>query len=125
MRRAVEKAVAEAERTTGLQFCVAIADAGDDPRAEAERLFLEAGMNSRPAVLVLVDPECRRVEVVTAREVRTRIGDPAAAGAVEEMTTWFGEGNLTGGLVAGLRYLAAAAGPGAPPEGAEELPDIV
>jgi len=125
MRRVVAKAVAEAERSTGLQFCVGIVDAGDDPRAKAEQLFVEAGMNARPAVMVLVDPAHRRVEVVTARAVRTRVGDPAASAAVEEMTGWFARGDLTGGLVAGLRFLARAAGPGRADPEAEELPDIV
>lgn len=125
MRRAVEKAVAEAERTTGLQFCVCIVDAGGDPRAKAEQLFLEAKMDSRPAVLVLVDPEHHRVEVVTAREVRTRVGDPAAGAAVAEMTAWFARGDLTGGLVAGLRFLATAAGPGRADPEAADLPNVV
>ena len=121
----VGRAVDEAEQVTGLQFCVYLGPTGQDSRAHAESLFVEAGLLSRPAVLVLVAPEQRRVEVVTAPAVRARVDDEACARAVEAMTTAFAAGDLPGGLVNGVRQLAAAAGPGAVGPGGEELPDLL
>ena len=115
----------EAENTTGLQFCVYLGSTGEDSRAHAEQLFVDAGLHARPAVLVLVAPPQRRVEVVTAPAVRSRIDDAAAAAAVEEMTQRFAAGDLAGGIQAGLRRLVAAAGPGTPPPGDAELPDVL
>ena len=50
----VERAVHDAEARTGLQLCVYLGPAGEDARAHAERLFVDAGLHTRPAVLVLV-----------------------------------------------------------------------
>lgn len=124
--RRVARAVDKAEDETGLQFCVYLGPAGEDgSRAAAERLFVETGLDSRPAVLVLVDPEHRKVEVVTAPDARTRVSDEAAAEAVARMTPKFAKGDLAGGIVAGIKQLATAAGPGEAPPGAQELPDVL
>ncbi|MDQ4132807.1 MAG: DUF5130 domain-containing protein, partial [Actinomycetota bacterium] len=124
--RRVEHAVDAAEEETGLQFCVYLGPAGEGgSRDEAEKMFVEAGLASRPAVLVLVDPEHRRVEVVTAPDVRARVSDEAAAEAVATMTPRFAKGDIPGGLVAGIKHLAKAAGPGQAEPGSEELPDVL
>ena len=124
--RRVERAVDEAEEQTGLQFVVYLGPSAEGrSRAHAEQLMVDAGLLSRPAVLVLVDPEHRRVEVVTAPEARARVSDEAAADAVATMTPRFAKGDLAGGIVAGVRRLAAAAGPGHAPPGTEELPDVL
>ena len=124
-RREVERAVDQAENSTGLQFCVYLGPSQEDSRAHAEEMFLRAGLQSRPAVLILVAPEQRRVEVVTAPAVRSRVDDESCRVAVGEMTRRFAAGDLTGGIVAGVRQLAEAAGPGAAPPGEEELPDVL
>jgi uncharacterized membrane protein len=121
----VEQAVHEAEQTTGLQFCVYLGSTEEDSRAHAEELFVAAGLHARPAVLLLVAPPQRRVEVVTAPAVRSRLDDAACASAVEEMTQLFARGQLAGGIVAGVRHLAATAGPGTPPPDGDELPDVL
>jgi uncharacterized membrane protein YgcG len=121
--RAVGRAVDAAEHQTGLQIRVYLGPAHDDARAHAEHLFVERGLHTRPAVLVLVAPETRRVEVVTAPEVRDRVTDEAAQEAVDRMTARFANGDLVGGLVAGVEHIAAAAGPGE--ESGEELPDLL
>ena len=95
----------------------------EDPRAHAERMFIEAGLHTRPAVLVLVAPQARRVEIVTAPEARERVSDEAAHEAVELMTKRFADGHLVSGLIAGVEHIAAAAGPGQ--ESGEELPDLL
>ena len=124
-RREVERAVDEAENTTGLQFCLYLGSTQEDSRAHAEQLFVNAGLHARPAVLILVAPPQRRVEVVTAPAVRSRIDDAACAVAVEEMTRRFAEGDLAGGILGGLRHLVATAGPGTPPTDDTELPDVL
>jgi len=123
-RRAVDRAVREAEDHTGLQFCIYLGPAEGDAHARAESLFVEAGLHERPAVLVLVAPDRRRVEVITAPAVRDRLTDDAAARAIEEMTPYFAEGRYVFGLVSGLRRLADEAGPGTGPA-ARDLPNIL
>ncbi len=124
-RRVVERAVHEAEETTGLQFCVYLGDAEGDARAHAEALFVDAGLHTRPAVLLLVAPSQRRVEVVTAPDARPRLDDATCALAVGTMTRQFARGEIAGGIVAALDLLATAAGEGPAPPGTEELPDVV
>ena len=124
-RRAVERAVDEAEEATGLQLCVYVGPGDEDTRAQAEALFVGAGLHTRRAVLVLVEPLRRRVEVVTAPEARARIDDATSELAVATMTRQFARGDLAGGIVAAVDLLAAAAGPGPTPSDAEELPDVL
>jgi uncharacterized membrane protein YgcG len=124
-RRTIARAVDEAERVTGLQLCVYLGPADGDPRRRAEQIFVENGLDSRPAVLVLVAPDQRRVEVLTSQEARGRVDDESCAVAVAEMTQRFAQGDFSGGIVAGVRKLAEAAGPGEAPGGQEELPDVI
>lgn len=119
----VGRAVHGAELRTGLQICLYLGPVGEDARRHAEQLFVDAGLHTRPAVLVLVAPEARRVEVVTASEARERVPDEAAQEAVDRMTKRFADGDLVGGLIAGVEHIADAAGPGPPSD--EEVPDIL
>jgi len=121
--RQVEQAVHAAELRTGLQICVYLGPSDEDARAHAESLFVERGLHTRPAVLILVAPEVRRVEVVTAAAARERVSDTAAQEVVDRMTARFADGDLVGGLIAGVEHLANAAGPGEPSD--EELPDLL
>jgi len=117
--------VREAEQYTGLQITVYLGDAGEDARAHAERLFVASGSHDRPALLVLVAPAARRVEIVTAPAVRTRVTDEACARAVHRMVECFRDGRIDRGIIVGLDELKTAAGPGiAPPDG-EQLPDVI
>lgn len=124
-RRRIERAVDEAEESTGLQLCVCVGSVVEDARAQAEAMFVGAGLDSRPAILVLVAPEQRHVEIVTAPSVRPRLSDQECAAAIETMAARFRTGDLPGGIVAGVRRLAAAAGAGVAPPDAEELPDFI
>ncbi|HUR17925.1 MAG TPA: TPM domain-containing protein [Acidimicrobiales bacterium] len=123
--RRVGEAVDAAEDLTGLQFCVVLGPADGDARSHAEGLFVQAGLHLRPAVLLLVAPDQRRVEVVTAPTVRARVPDGACAEAVAGMTERFAAGDLAGGIVAGVSRLAAVAGPGVGGAEDQELPDIL
>jgi uncharacterized membrane protein YgcG len=123
-RRRIEEAVDRAEETTGLQFCVYLGPTSNDSRAHAEQLFVEAGLHTRPAVLILVAPPQRRVEIVTAPAVRQWASDEACARVVDQMTARFAAGDLAGGIVTGVESLAAVVGPNRGP-GGEELPDVL
>jgi uncharacterized membrane protein YgcG len=122
----VAAAVHAAEQETGLQFCVYLGPTETDARAHAEKMFVDADLHTRPAVLLLVAPPERRVEIVTAPSVRERISDQACQTAIEAMTADFRAGDFASGLSTGIAHLAAIAGPGtAPTDDAGELPDII
>ncbi|MEO7837276.1 MAG: DUF5130 family protein [Acidimicrobiales bacterium] len=123
--RRVADAVDAAEETTGLQFCVCLGPSEGDARAHAEALFVQAGLHLRPALLLLVEPSQRRVEVVTAPAVRDRVPDAACAEAVAGMTERFAAGDLVGGIIAGVGRLAAVAGAGVAGPDDDELPDVL
>ncbi len=122
-RKLLDNAIEAAEDKTGLEFCVYLGPTDVDARARAESLFVEAGLHERPAVLLLVAPDRRRVEIITAPAVRDRLPDAECARAIGEMTPAFAGGRFVDGLIAGLRLLADAAGEGTR-EG-PELPNIV
>ncbi len=124
-QKRVAKAVDLAEEYTGLQICVYLGPVRDDTRAHAESMFTEAGLASKPAVLLLVAPAEQRVEMVTAPDVVDRLPDDACARCINVMTPRFAAGDMSGGLVEGVRRLAQEAGPGTTPEGDEELPDLL
>ena len=79
-------------------------------RSGAERLHAALGPRAADAVLLVVAPGQRRVEVVTGSAVRRRVPDRVCALAVLSMTTSFGGGDLGGGIVEGLRQIADSAG---------------
>ena len=115
-----------AEQATGLQICVYLGPTEDDARAHAERIFVDAGLHARPAVLLLVAPSERRVEIVTAAAVRDRISDQACQAAIEAMTVDFKAGDFAGGISTGVAHLATVAGPGTAPASDDgDLPDII
>ncbi len=124
-RETINDAVADAESKTGLQFCVYLGPASDDTRAQAEALFVEAGLDARPAVLLLVAPEKHRVEIVTAPDARERLTDEECAAALREMTPYFKRNDFVGGMVVGLRELAERTGPGTGPGDAPDLPNVI
>ncbi len=78
--------------------------------AGCERLHAALGPRADTAVLVVVAPGQRRVEVVTGPGIKRRVPDRVCALAVLSMTTAFGGGDLVGGVVEGLRQIADAAG---------------
>jgi uncharacterized membrane protein YgcG len=124
-RRRVQTAVGDAEQYTGLEITVYLGDAGENARAHAERLFVATGSHTRPALLVLVAPATRRVEIVTAPAVRTRVTDDACAHAIHRMVEYFRDGLIDQGIIAGLDELKTAAGPGVAPPDREQLPDVI
>ena len=111
----IASAIDSARADNGLDVSVLVGDLELDDltqfRAGAERLHAALGdERSRSAVLIVVAPGQRRVEVVTGAGIRRRVPDRVAALAVLSMTTAFGGGNLAGGIVDAIRQTADAAG---------------
>ena len=115
-----------AEDETGLQLCVYLGPAGDEePRALAARLFETAVERGHPAALLLVAPDSRRVEILTAPWAASRLPDAACEAAIEGMRPLLKKNRLEDALIAGVQHLASVAGPGVTDAGTTELPDII
>ena len=110
----IEAAVERARSENGLDVSVLLGDLELDDltqfRAAAEKLHAALGDRSPAAVLVVVAPGQRRVEVVTGPLVRRRVPDRVSALAVLSMTSAFRGGDLVGGIVDAVRQMADSAG---------------
>jgi uncharacterized membrane protein YgcG len=105
----LDEALTTATRETGLEFSVYVGELAEPTRDAAEKLVDNL---ERPdeGVLLAVDPGRRVLEVVTGPHAAKRVPDRACALAALSMTAAFGNGDLVGGLVTGLRMLADQAG---------------
>jgi len=106
----IDEALTLATRETGLLFSVYVGPLGSEPRQTAEQLFGKLAARHRAPVLVAVSPAERRLEIVTGGESVRRIPNRVAGLAALAMRASFSSGDLTGGIVTGLRQLADAAG---------------
>ena len=110
----IDHAIAQCRQQNGLDVSVVVGDLAITDlsgfRDAAETLHAALGERSHSAVLVVVAPGQRRVEVVTGPAARRRVPDRVASLAVLSMTTAFAGGDLAGGIVDGLRQMADAAG---------------
>jgi uncharacterized membrane protein YgcG len=111
----IQQAIETCRRENGLDVAVLVGDLALDNlsefRSAAERLHAALGEErAQSAVLVVVAPGQRRVEIVTGARVRRRVPDRVCALAVLSMTTAFSGGDLAGGIVDALRQFADAAG---------------
>jgi len=110
----IQDAIEGCRTENGLDVTVLVGDLElEDPtqfRAGAERLHAALGERSASAVLIVVAPGQRKVEIVTGPAVRRRVPDRVCALAVLSMTTAFTGGDLAGGIVDGIRQIASAAG---------------
>jgi uncharacterized membrane protein YgcG len=110
----IDTAIVAARRDNGLDLSVLVGDLSLDDvsqfRAAAERLHAALGERARSAVLLVVAPGQRRVEVVTGPGVRRRVPDRVCALALLSMTTAFSGGDLGGGIIDGIRQITDAAG---------------
>jgi Domain of unknown function (DUF5130) len=109
----IDEALTLASRETGLLFSVYVGDLGSSSRATAEAMFSKLAASHRAPVLVALSPAQRKLEIVTGGESARRIPNRAAGLAALAMRASFSNGDLTGGIVSGLRQLADAAGGGA------------
>ena len=116
----IEHALSLCRSENGLDISVLVGDLDlegvADFRAGAEQLHAALGERAHSAVLLVVAPGQRKVEVVTGPSARRRVPDRVAALAVLSMTAAFAGGDLTGGIIDGIRQMADAAGraPGLP-----------
>lgn len=110
----IEQAVERCRAENGLDLSVLVGDLELDDlgqfRAACERLHAALGERSRTAVLFVVAPGQRRVEIVSGPEARRRVPDRVSALAVLAMTGAFREGDLAGGIVEAVKQIASAAG---------------
>ena len=106
----IDEALTLASRETGLLFSVYVGPLGDEPRLAADRLFGKLAARHPAPVLIAVSPAERRMEIVTGGESARRIPNRVAGLAALAMRGSFSSGDLTGGIVTGLRQLADAAG---------------
>ena len=113
----IEQVVESSRKENGLDVSVLVGDLELEDlsqfRAACERLHAALGQRSGAAVLLVVAPGQRRVEIVTGPEVRRRVPDRVAALAVLSMASAFRGGDLTAGIVDGVRQIASSAGRGA------------
>jgi uncharacterized membrane protein YgcG len=108
--REISRGCGTASAETGLHYSVYVGPVEGDVRDHAERLHAALGAQAPSAVLVLVAPGDRQLEVVTGKTSGRRLSDRACALAALSMTTAFSGGNLVGGIVTGVRMLSEAAG---------------
>jgi uncharacterized membrane protein YgcG len=108
--RALNSAAADASSETGLHFSVYIGGVDGDVRDAAERFHAALGPMAATAVLILVSPGDRLLEIVTGKQSSRRLSDRACALAALSMKTSFEGGDLVGGIVTGLRMMSESAG---------------
>jgi hypothetical protein len=94
---------------SGLAFSVYVGELKAPTRAHAEALFEALTANS---VLLAVSPGQRCLHIVTGETSGARLPNRACALAALAMRASFANGDLTGGIVIGLRMLADSAGRG-------------
>jgi hypothetical protein len=107
----IERARRGAQSQTGIRFWLRVGEVDGNFRLAAEHWL--ANLIDSPhdeAVLLVVAPGARRVDVMTTQFAKRRITDQAAGLAVLTMTSAFAVGDLIGGIVNGLRQLSDAAG---------------
>ena len=110
----IEHTVSVCRTVNGLDVSVLVGDLVladlSEFRAGAEKLHAALGDRAHNAVLLVVAPGQRRVEIVTGPSARRRVPDRVAALAVLSMSTAFTGGDLAGGIIDALRQISQAAG---------------
>jgi hypothetical protein len=103
----LDEALTLSSRECGLEFSLYVGTLDPPTRAHAEGLFEKL---NRAAVLVAVSPGQRCLHIVTGEVSAQRLPNRACALAALTMRASFASGDLTGGIVNGLRMLADSAG---------------
>ena len=103
----LDEALTLSSRECGLTFSVYVGALEAPTRGHAEQLFERL---TPSAVLVAVSPGQRVVHIVTGEVSAQRLPNRACALAALTMRASFSSGDLTGGIVNGLRMLADSAG---------------
>jgi uncharacterized protein DUF5130 len=103
----LDEALTLSSRESGLMFSLYVGELKAPTRAHAEALFEKL---TDDAVLLAVSPGQRTLHIVTGPASAKRLPNRACALAALAMRAAFTNGDLTGGLVTGLRMLDDAAG---------------
>ncbi len=104
-RFALDEAIRKAEQLCRVEFSLFVGTAEGDPRAFATQLHNSLVAPTR-SILIMVDPQARALEIVTGGDVRRRLRDAEVELAALQMRSAFAEGDLVGGLRAGIAMLA-------------------
>jgi hypothetical protein len=107
-REWLKRAVRNAEAVSGLTFSLFVGVSEEESRAYAERLHSTL-VDPDHSVLVMCDPEFRRLEIVTGVEARRVLDDLECRLAAAAMLTSFAGGDIVGGLALGIHQLGEAA----------------
>jgi uncharacterized membrane protein YgcG len=102
----IQRAIKIAEKRTGLNWSVFVGDLGADPRAEAVNRHGALGPSEIDSVLLAVDPNAHRLEIVTGSRARKRLDDHSCALAAASMAGTFAVRDLDGGIARGILALA-------------------
>jgi Domain of unknown function (DUF5130) len=103
----LDEALTLSSRECGLTFSVYVGALEAPMRAHAEALFERL---TDSAVLLAISPGQRCLHIVTGEQSAARLPNRACALAALTMRASFSNGDLTGGIVNGLRMLADSAG---------------
>jgi uncharacterized membrane protein YgcG len=107
-RLQLERAVAVAERFSGLTFSLFLGTSKEEPRSYAERLH--SGLpDPDDSVLVMCDPAFHALEIVTGSRARRVLDDFDCRLAAASMQTSFAAGDIVGGLATGIQQLGLSA----------------
>jgi hypothetical protein len=101
----ITRAIRAAQDSCGLTFSVYLGPLGADPASRAGELHAQLE-DAASSVLVAVDPQARAAEVVVGHEASRLLDDRAAGLGCVAMTPELSAGDITGGVVNGLRTLA-------------------
>ena len=106
----IDNALTLSSEDSGLTFSVFVGDLGSASRDAAEGHFSSLAATAANPVLIALSPDQKVVHVVTGEQSAQRLPNRACALAVLAMRSSFANGDLTGGIVTGLRMLADSAG---------------
>ncbi|MEJ7629044.1 MAG: DUF5130 family protein [Nocardioidaceae bacterium] len=104
-RQEIQRAVADAERASGWVIAVQVGASDADTRGFATALHAQLP-DPAGSILVQLDPDRRTLEIVTGEAVRRGVDNRAAGLVAVTMQSAFAGGDLTRGLVSGVRQLA-------------------
>lgn len=106
----LDEALTLSSLETGITFSVYVGALDEPTHEHAERLHARLGEAAPNAVLIALSPGQRVLDMVTGERSAKRLPERSLALAALSMRAAFSAGDLTGGLVNGLRMLADQAG---------------
>jgi hypothetical protein len=106
----IDEALTLSSRESGLTFSVYVGELAQPTRDTANALFAQLAATVEAPLLIVVSPAQRVLQIVTGTASASRVPNKSCALAALSMRASFSSGDLTGGIVTGLRMLSDAAG---------------